>query len=224
MVQAFQLAVDAQVVVALLREIYAGVEDGRLARHACFFRECEFFGEELIKPRHHVIVADVRVRDFRLADCVHDEQRSACVGTNARILVVGQRADVVEDVTAARQHAPRDAGPPCVDGKQSRIVPAFDETQQLRRFLLLGDWAAIGARAFGPDVHDVRAVGDKLPRFHHRCFDVRDAVAGERIRDQIHNAHDERTAWKSDRVAASEEFHGSGTVERLRRVKRSVSV
>ncbi len=69
------------------------------------FGKRDLRGEEIFEAAHDVIVADVRVRDLRLADRVHDEQRRSRVRAETGILVGGQAADVVEQI-ATRGAAP----------------------------------------------------------------------------------------------------------------------
>ncbi len=113
-----ELAVDAQVVVALLGEVDAGIEDDLLRAQAGASASAIFSAKNASSARHDVVVADVRVRHLRLADAVHDEQRRAVLGAEFRIARVGQRADVIEDVAAEGEDAFDDFAAPGVDGKQ----------------------------------------------------------------------------------------------------------
>src|SRR5205823_5981003 len=83
---------------------------------------------------------------------------------------------------------------------------------------------AIGARALRSDVHDVRAIGDESARFRERRVDVRYTVAGKGIRNEIHDAHDQRWPWKLEHEPPRDQLHASATAERSRRAKRSVCV
>ena len=232
-VKAIQLAEDVQVVVALFCKIDPWVEHDRIARDSGAFGERDFLREEIVEAAHHVGIADVRVRDLRRADGVHDQQRRAGLGADARVLIRRQSADVVEHVPARCERDARDFGPPSVD-REDRIldfgfwildlIPALDEPHELRRFLFRRDRAAVRTRALRADVHDVRALGDEFACVCERGVNLRDAVAGKRIRDEIHDAHHERRARELEREFPCDEPHASGTDDDLRFANRSVCV
>src|SRR4030095_10898456 len=64
----------------------------------------------------------------------------------------------------------------------------------------------------------------EFSRASHGLIDVHKAIARERIRTEIDDAHDQRTTRKLDRVPPRNQPHGSATKEIARFCKRTVCV
>ena len=108
--EAIELPVDGQVVGALFGEVDAGIKNDGVARDAGGFGQRDFLGKEAVESGHDIVVTHVGVRDFGFADGMHDQQPGSGVGADASVVIGRQRADVVEQIAAARQDGADDAG------------------------------------------------------------------------------------------------------------------
>ena len=129
-------------------------------------RKSDFLREERVESRHDIVVADVGVRHFRLRRPVHDEQRRASLGADARRFRPSAAADIVEQIAAGGEHRAGDAGRQVLMERAAAGVrsPSRSMNAGAARSPPLPDRRAIGAGAFRADIDDVRAVGDELTR------------------------------------------------------------
>jgi hypothetical protein len=73
-------------------------------------------------------------------DAVHDQKRRTCLRAHLRVLIVGQRADIVENLTSEREGCGSNFRTPRVDRKKGaigKIVPQLDKTAEPVDFFLL---------------------------------------------------------------------------------------
>ena len=223
-VESGELAVDAEVVIALFGEVDAGVEDEVLGAETGVEGELDFLLEEGVEGGEDVRIGDVGVGDLGLADAVHDEKAGAVLSAEAGVGVVGEGADVIDEVAAFGEDLADDVAAPGIDGKHggpglvgvpAGPVEALDEAGEgaeeggeAVHFLGDGDGAAVGAGAFGADVDDVRAVAELLLRLSQGGGGVQGAVAAEGIVIDVDDAHDEGASGKSEGVVAGAPEHG----------------
>ena len=223
-VEGGELAVDAEVVIALFGEVDAGIEDEVLGAETGVEGELDFLLEESVEGGEDVRIGDVGVGDLGLADAVHDEKAGAVLSAEAGVGVVGKGADVIDEVAAFGEDLADDVAAPGIDGKHggpglvgvpAGPVEALDEAgegteegSEAVHFLGDGDGAAVGAGAFGADVDDVGAVAELLFGLGEGGGGVEGAIAAEGVVIDVDDAHDEGASGKSQGVVAGAPEHG----------------
>ena len=137
------------------------------------------------------------------------------------IPVILQGTQIVEQVPSGCQRRGGDFRSPRVDGKQGRedlarvarlpippdVGKALEERAQTGYFLFDRDRGAIGARALGADIDNVRPQRDKFPSLLQRPFAVNPPVPTERIVVDVDDTHDQWAARILNASIAGKQFH-----------------
>lgn len=227
--EAGEFAVDAEVVIALLGEVDAWVEDEVIEGETGAEGETDFFVEEIDEGFDDVGVADMGMRDLGLADAVHDEQAGVVLGAEAGVGGVGQGADVVDEVDAVGENRGDDFGAPSIDGEQGRpgllgvpdgATEAGDEGgegvyhgYQAVDFFLDADGASVGAGTFGSEVDDVGSGFELLFGLGEGAGGVECAIAAEGVVIDIDDAHDQGATGEGEGVMTGAPDHFVGGQE-----------
>ena len=130
--EAFQLPIDREVVVALLRKIDSRVEDDLVVGEADGPDASETIIKEILHRGPDVVIVLARVGHLRFAHGVHDEERGPVIKTKLRVAVLHQTADVVDDVDPSGfEDRFDDLGAPGIDREERR--PGSCERSRPRR-------------------------------------------------------------------------------------------
>ena len=141
-----------------------------------------------------VAVARVVLHRPRLAEHVHQADVGARLGDDLRQLrVAPQRRDVVHELCAERESAPRDLGLRRVDRDRHLARQPLQHRHDATQLLLDRDALRPGPRRLAADVHDRRSVVDHAPGRVGRDVGIEvHAAVRERVRGDVDDAHHRR--------------------------------
>ena len=150
-----------------------------------------------------------------------NEQRSAGLRADPRVSVVGEGAQIVEQMPAGSECDRGYFWPPRIDREQrgkyllsiSRrdVSPDFIEPLQkgkeASQFLFRSDRDSIGSGAFAAHIDNVRTLANELTCLLQSQLRIKPPVSAKRVVVDIDDAHEERASREADASVTGKQFH-----------------
>ena len=153
----------------------------------------------------HVHVAWVDLHRLRGALHVHQHDAAIAPGDLLERARQGQCAHVVDDGGSLVQCSAHHAGLAGVHRQRHCIVAQrLHQRQHALDLLIRADFGCPGPGRFAPDIQDVGAFGDQLPRVLQCAIELQEVPAvGKRVGRHVDNAHHQRALERKPEATAA---------------------
>jgi hypothetical protein len=216
-----ELTKDPQVIVDLLGKVDSWIENDSFARHTGPFSQKELLAKESKHLLDCVLVKDMGVRNLWRSDGMDNQQRGAGLRADLRVPIVGQGAEIIEQMPAGPECDRGNFGPPSINREQRRenllsvprrdvppdFIESLQEGKEPPQFLFWGDRGSIGSGAFAAHIHDVRSLGNELTRLLQSPLGIDPPVTAKGVVVDIDDADDQRPSRKADASITGKQFH-----------------